>query len=124
MDEAPADESSSGDEEEERLGDKLFQSDEEENKIKELHALNDPKLQRAILEQDSPELQGLLQEFRDNLETATQKLQPLLAKMKAKQIPCTQAGMSFLEMKYNLMMSYCTFLSFYLLLKLEGKDVS
>jgi len=31
--------------------------------------------------------------------------------------------MSYLEMKYNLMMSYCTFLSFYLLLKVEGKNV-
>ena len=31
--------------------------------------------------------------------------------------------MSYLEMKYNLLMSYCTFLSFYLLLKLEGKPV-
>lgn len=31
--------------------------------------------------------------------------------------------MSYLEMKYNLMISYCTFLSYYLLLKLEGKKV-
>ena len=31
--------------------------------------------------------------------------------------------MSYLEMKYNLLMSYCTFLSFYLLLKVEGKAV-
>jgi U3 small nucleolar RNA-associated protein 3 len=32
--------------------------------------------------------------------------------------------MSYLEMKYNLMISYCTFLSYYVLLKLDGKDVS
>lgn len=32
--------------------------------------------------------------------------------------------MSYLELKYNLMMSYCTYLSFYLLMKLEGKDVN
>jgi len=31
--------------------------------------------------------------------------------------------MSYLEMKYNLMMSYCTFLAFYLLLKIDGKQV-
>ena len=31
--------------------------------------------------------------------------------------------MSYLEMKYNLLMSYCTFLTFYLLLKVEGKPV-
>ena len=33
-------------------------------------------------------------------------------------------GMTYLEMKYNLLLSYCTFLSFYLLLKLEGKDIT
>lgn len=31
--------------------------------------------------------------------------------------------MSYLEMKYNLLMSYCTFLSFYMLLKVEGRSV-
>lgn len=33
-------------------------------------------------------------------------------------------GMTYLEMKYNLLLSYCTFLSFYLLMKLEGKEVT
>ena len=31
--------------------------------------------------------------------------------------------MTYLEMKYNLLLSYCTFLSFYLLMKAEGKSV-
>jgi len=31
--------------------------------------------------------------------------------------------MSYLEMKYNLLMSYCTFLAFYLLMKVEGKPI-
>ena len=35
----------------------------------------------------------------------------------------TKNGMTYLEMKYNLLLSYCTFLSFYLLLKLEGREV-
>ena len=30
-------------------------------------------------------------------------------------------GMTYLEMKYNLLLSYCQFLSCYLLLKLEGR---
>ncbi len=38
-------------------------------------------------------------------------------------IKSTSAGMSYLEIKYNLLMSYCTFLAFYLLLKVEGKPV-
>ena len=35
----------------------------------------------------------------------------------------TEGGMSYLEMKYQLMLQYCQFLSVYLLLKLEGKSV-
>ena len=34
----------------------------------------------------------------------------------------TQHGMSYLEMKYNLMLNYCQFLSAYLLMKLECRD--
>ena len=42
---------------------------------------------------------------------------------KSGQVKSTASGMSYLEMKYNLLMSYCTFLAFYLLLKVEGKPV-
>ena len=35
----------------------------------------------------------------------------------------TKHGMSYLEMKYNLMLAYCSFLTYYLLLKLEGAQV-
>jgi len=68
-------------------------------------------------------LRGLLTEFKESLNTATLKLKPLIEKIQAKEIQSTAAGMSYLEMKYNLMISYCTFLSYYLLLKLEGKKV-
>ena len=78
---------------------------------------------QQIIETDSPELVGLLEEFKDSLETANQKIQPALEKAKAGFIKSTAAGMSYLEMKYNLLMSYCTFLAFYLLLKVEGKPV-
>jgi hypothetical protein len=30
--------------------------------------------------------------------------------------------MSYLEMKYNLMLNYCQFLSVYLLMKMESRD--
>ena len=46
-----------------------------------------------------------------------------MEKAKNGQIKSTVAGMSYLEMKYNLLMSYCTFLAFYLLMKVEGKNV-
>ena len=61
------------------------------------------------------------------------KLKPVLEKIRSSRIAAqtgtesqfvTKNGMSFLEMKYNLMLSYCSLISFYILLKLEGKDVS
>ncbi len=85
--------------------------------------MNDLLVSKELLEQDSPELQELLTEFKETLEAASEKIQPLLVKAKQGLIPSTAAGISYLEMKYNLMISYCSFLSFFLLLKVEGKDV-
>ena len=82
-----------------------------------------PDLVKKIIESDSPELKGLLEEFKESLSQANDKLLPFLTAARSGQIKSTASGMSYLEMKYNLLMSYCTFLSFYLLLKIEGKPV-
>ena len=47
----------------------------------------------------------------------------MLEKLQSKQVETTKHGMSYLEMKYNLLLSYCSFLSVFVLLKLEGKPV-
>ena len=53
-----------------KLGDKLFDSDddnvEESKKAAELHGMS-PDLMRKIIESDSPELMGLLNEFKEAL---------------------------------------------------------
>ena len=109
-----------------KLGDKLFDSDnevyEETKKAAELNMMN-PELVKKIIESDSPELLGLFQELKEALAQANEKLLPFLTAARSGQIKSTASGMSYLEMKYNLLMSYCTFLSFYLLLKVEGKPV-
>jgi hypothetical protein len=54
------------------------------------------------------------------------RLQPVLAKLRSpskrlsKLLISSKQGRSYLEMKLNLTLSYCTFLNFYLLLKVEG----
>ena len=66
------DDASSEDNDQKRLGDKLFDSDdaeangrrEETKKAAELSAMN-PELVRKIIEADSPELLGLLKEFKE-----------------------------------------------------------
>ena len=83
----------------------------------------DPAMVKQIIESDSPELLGLLEEFKEALDQANNKILPVIEKAKSGEIKQTAAGMSYLEMKYNLLMSYCTFLSFYLLLKVEGKPI-
>jgi len=118
------DEQSSDEDNQAKLGDKLFDSEdeghEETKKAAELNMMN-PELIKKIIESDSPELNGLLKEFKDSLSQANDKLLPFLTAARSGQIKTTASGMSYLEMKYNLLMSYCTFLAFYLLLKIEGK---
>lgn len=46
----------------------------------------DPEIQKQIIESDSPELVGLLQEFKDSLAQANDKLKPLIERVKSKQL--------------------------------------
>jgi len=66
------------------------------------------------------------------METMQSKLKPVLNKVQGTVDKTCQSsdrvetkhGMSYLDMKYHLQLAYCKLLSFYMLLKLEGKDVS
>jgi U3 small nucleolar RNA-associated protein 3 len=77
-------------------------------------------LLKQIIEKETPELELLVNEFNQATATLNAKLRPMLDKVKAKQVDSTKHGMTYLEMKYNLLLSYCQFLSFYILLKTEG----
>jgi hypothetical protein len=56
------------------------------------------------------------------------RLEPVLAKLRnpskriSKMVISQKQGRSYLEMKLNLTLSYCTFLTYYLLLKVEGQS--
>ena len=47
----------------------------------------------------------------------------MLDKASKREIPSTANGHSYLEVKYNLMMSYCSYLTYFMLLKVEGAEV-
>lgn len=88
---------------------------------KSLAALSkDEKLD--YLMNDSPELFDLLEQFKEKAVELKEKLQPLMEKVESGQLP-TSKGISFLELKYQLLLSYCTNIAFYLLLKCNGKAV-
>jgi len=75
-----------------------------------------------MLKNDSPELFQLLDDFKENLSLLKSKILPLLQKVKSGELP-TSKGISFLELKFHLLLSYCVNISYYLLLKAEGKQV-
>lgn len=86
----------------------------------------------GILEQDMPELLQIQKELSGSMASMQGKLEPVLAKvqktlnnqLRGEDAVVTKYGMSYLEMKYNLMLSYVILLSFYMLLKLSGREVS
>jgi len=74
----------------------------------------------SYIQRDSPELLALLSEFQEQLKqlhTHTQSYTHAHAKTS------TENGVSFYELKFHLMLQYCINISFYLLLKAEGKQV-
>ncbi|CDW91128.1 UNKNOWN [Stylonychia lemnae] len=81
----------------------------------------DPKLLKQIIEKDQPELNKILEEYIQNVDNLNNKLKPMMQRVFDKNSGIeTKHGMTYLEMKYNLLSSYCQFLQFYMLLKLEG----
>lgn len=75
-----------------------------------------------LISKDSPELLLLLDSFNANMEEIRDRLAPLIERARARHIP-TSKGMSYLEIKYHLLLNYCTNICFYLLLKAEGQSV-
>jgi len=110
-----------------KLGDSLFSSgvgaSALDRNVAKLAESMGPDQINKIIANEAPEFNMLVQEFLTSLDTLNNKLQPLLSKASSHELQ-TKHGMTYLEMKYNLLLSYCTFLSFYLLLKLEGKSVA
>jgi len=75
-----------------------------------------------ILENDSPELLGLLKDYKLKYNELKTSVQPLLAEVTKKNL-LTADGISLLETKYHLLLNYCMNISFYMLLKTEGESV-
>ncbi|KAK6912269.1 Sas10/Utp3/C1D [Dillenia turbinata] len=68
---------------------------------------------------EAPQLVALLKEMEEGLEIVRSKVQALTTKVKENQLPTTD-GISFLESKHLLLLSYCQLLVYYLLRKAKG----
>jgi hypothetical protein len=76
-----------------------------------------------LIQRDAPELLVLMDQFKEKIVEIKERIQPLIQQLKAKKVPKTSQGLSYLEVKYHLLLSYCINISFYLLLKSEGRSV-
>ena len=77
-----------------------------------------------LLRRDSPEVEKLLGELKTQLEEVRKISDPLRKLLHERKVSAKDKQLvSFLEAKVQLMISYCMHIMFYLLLKLEGKQV-
>ncbi|KAM9999768.1 hypothetical protein ACTFIZ_008253 [Dictyostelium cf. discoideum] len=78
------------------------------------------KLQYLITE--SPLLLDLLEDFKVKMNEVKTSILPALEKVKSNQLP-TSKGISFLETKYQLLLSYCLNITYFLMLKSSGVSI-
>ena len=88
---------------------------------RDVSGLSEAAVARAV-EADAPELLHLLADFKETLREARERVAPLLASARQKQLP-PEGGVQLLQVKLQLMLSYATNISFYLLLKAQGRTV-
>ncbi|XP_022125388.2 something about silencing protein 10 [Pieris rapae] len=69
-----------------------------------------------LLEKESPEFAGLIEDYKSKLSIAKDNLQPLLKLVCQGKVPECSAS-KFVKTKYDLILNYCTNISFYVLLK-------
>ncbi|KAJ0703356.1 putative sas10 domain-containing protein [Helianthus annuus] len=78
--------------------------------------------QMEVVYNSAPELVGLLSELSEAVNQLETKIDPILSKLKeVKNI--NKNGVQYMEVKKQLLLSYCQAISFYLLLKSEGHPV-
>ncbi|ONK66295.1 uncharacterized protein A4U43_C06F6220 [Asparagus officinalis] len=74
------------------------------------------------LTRETPQLVALLKEMKDGLDAVRSKVQALTLKVRENQL-LTADGMSYLETKHLLLLSYCQSIVYYLLRKAKGLSI-
>lgn len=95
--------------------DKKDKKSEEIYLKKDLSQLSERQKQQ-LFQKDSPEFEGLVGDFRERLNESVQLLEPILAYFKENSI-AHHPLVDFIENQNQLIMNYCTNVSFYLVLK-------
>lgn len=75
-----------------------------------------------LFRKDSPEFEGLVQDFQQHLEESKTLLEPILEYIQKHQIPPLPI-FDFVNTKNNLILTYCSNVSFYLVLKAQRSSI-
>lgn len=78
--------------------------------------------QIQVKEKEAPQLATVLKEIKEGLDIVRNKVQALTAKVKTNNFLTTE-GISYLEAKHLLLLSYCQSLVFYLIRKAKGLSI-
>ncbi|KAI4339774.1 hypothetical protein MLD38_024680 [Melastoma candidum] len=76
----------------------------------------------GVVSRDAPQLATVLKEMKEGLDKVNARVRDLTSKVKASQFP-TAEGISYLEAKHLLLLSYCQSLVYYLLRKARGLPI-
>ncbi|CAG4987173.1 unnamed protein product [Parnassius apollo] len=97
-------------------------SDIKETVVKSDLSQMSKKQKLQILEKESPEFAGLIDDFKTKLTVAKDDLHPVLELVKGGKLPKCPAS-KFIKTNYDLILNYCTNISFYLLLKSQRINI-
>lgn len=75
-----------------------------------------------LFEKESPEFAGLIDDFKSKLTVAKDNLHPVLKLVKDGKLPTCPAS-KFVKTNYDLILNYCTNISYYLLLKSQRINI-
>lgn len=116
----------------EQLGDEDFTLDfftkqvadveEKESVIKSDLSQMSKRQKLQLFEKESPEFAGLIEDFKTKLTVVKDDLHPVLELVKDGKLPKCPAS-KFVKTNYNLILNYCTNISYYLLLKSQRINI-
>lgn len=99
-----------------KKGDAVEKDNENEIIVKSDLTQMSKRQKLQLLNKESPEFNGLVNDFKEKLTIAQSVLKPIIKLSKEGRLPSCKA-VDFVGMYYELILNYCTNISFYLLLK-------
>lgn len=100
----------------------IAKSDEGDTLIKHDISQMSKRQKLQLFEKESPEFSGLIEDFKSKLTVAKDDLKPVLELVKGGKLPSCSAS-KFVKTNYDLILNYCTNISFYLLLKSQKINI-